>query len=151
MEHNNSYQKDLTFVLNHLEYNTIIPQHLKLWISHKINRKLRKYNHSNTSDDFKSMYVKYYVDGILHILDFDQIVKEGVFHKFHYNLCKSFFLEAYDDNAYLMKIYESKNYNYFKTNEDHSEYYKWLTENFRKSYNKINNIDTKKYENTMNL
>jgi hypothetical protein len=151
MEHEKSYQYDFGFVLNYVEIRRIYTDSLESRVSHKITKKLRKYNHSNTNNDFRLMYVKYYLDGYLHKLDFDEIVKDGVFSKFDYKLCLSFFLEVYDDNQYLMQKFESKNCDYFKNNTNHDKYTKWLTENFRKSYNQINNIVTQKYENTISL
>ena len=141
MEHEKSYHFDLGFVLNYVQIKRIFTSDQEAKIAHKITKKLRKYDHSNTSDDFKLMYVKYYLDGYLHKLDFDEIVKDGVFSKFDFEICKSLFLEVYDDNPYLMKKFESKNYNYFNNNDDMSKYNNWLIQNFTISYNKINNID----------
>jgi hypothetical protein len=150
MKHEKSYHHDFGFVLNYVQIKKIYPD-IDLKISHKITKKLRKYDHSNTNEDFKLMYVKYYLDGILHKLDFDEIVKDGVFHKFDYNICKSLFFEVYDDNPYLMKQFELKNCDYFKNNDDHSRYRRWLSDNFRKSYNKINKINTKDDEDALNM
>jgi hypothetical protein len=151
MEHEKSYQYDFGFVLNYIEIRRIYTASLESRVSHKITKKLRKYNHSNTLNDLRLMYVKYYLDGYLHRLEFDEIVEDGVFSKFDYELCLSFFLEVYDDNPYLMQKFESKNSDYFKNNANHDKYTKWLTENFRKSYNRINNIITQDYENTISL
>ena len=151
MEHKKSYHYDFGFVLNYVQIRRVYTSDMESKISHKITKKLRKYDHSNTSDDFKLMYVKYYLDGYLHTLDFDEILKDGVFSKFEFEICKSLFLEVYDDNPYLMKQFESKNYNYFKNNDDHSKYRKWLSDNFTKAFNKINNINTQKDADSMHL
>jgi hypothetical protein len=140
MENQKPYQNDFNFVSRHIPTFKDVSQDSLLFIIHKVTRKMRKYNHSDTHDDFKYIYIKYYVDGHFSNSDFDEIIKDGAFHKFDFELCKSFFLEVYCDNSFLMKKFESNNYNYFKNNQDYDKYNQWLVENFTKSYNKINNV-----------
>ena len=134
MENQKPYQNDFNFVSRHIPTIKDVSQDYLLSIIHKVTRKIRKYDHSDTPDDFKFMYVKYYLDGHFNTLDFDEIIKDGVFHKFDFELCKSFFLEVYCDNIFLMKKYESNNCNYFKNNQDYDTYNLWLVENFKICY-----------------
>ena len=141
MEHKLSYIDDFKVVWTFVVSDPKLDHETHLSLSHKITRKIRKYNHSHTTDDFKHIYIKYYLYGIYDQLGFNEIIKDGAFHKFDYDMCKSFFLEVYDDNRYLMKQFELNNYNYFKNNQEHTEYKKWLEDNFKKAFNNINNIN----------